>query len=575
MVWSVTGRRPPKKLPAGLLLQRVGSIAFDTGAKKLAVAGLNYFATVYETEGWTEAGCIGHMAALAVVFSPDGHWLLTSGPLRVVAWDLATAMRPLNSCGFNSDELSPPSFLIDKEGASPYFLSFSKDGHWLAEGGGVAAVTPAKPGAGFSVSRKAAFGSNAVVAINPDASLVATRVRDGEFVAWQFAHDHTQPVVLVRILLDGKKQGSTVAFGPTGKWVVSAGDRLERWHLAAGAEWARLPHDAGVRAVAVSPNGRYVATTTVDGFAQIWQASDWTRVLRTEIRSGKADPATSNIAFSSDGLWLAATSDDVLKIFSANRWREMPLKEYEHNEHNIARVRFSPDARWVVTVEDDGTRVGVIAIDSWQATHIVHGSGIDALSISPDGRWLLTKTDPWCYGTGRRNRQLAGVARVWRIADGEPQASMPVVDKSKTCHLRREDEQEGPRGKIELIRDLANWINIPIGATPAEHSSPNGRWLAERGGPDSIELKASDAPDRPGIPHRAGGVIDMAFSREGRWLVTTSLDGAARVWALNREDMIAESCARLTHDLSEDDWHHFLGKESFIPVCQGLPPLRD
>ena len=104
-----------------------------------------------------------------------------------------------------------------------------------------------------------------------------------------------------------------------------------------------------------------------------------------------------------------------------------------------------------------------------------------------------------------------------------------------------------------MIKDSANWINIPI-ATPEEPSSPDGRWRAKREfGSDSIQLKASDAPDRPGILHRAGGIVDMAFSRDGRWLVTTSNDGTARVWALNREDMILESCGRLTHDLSQDD----------------------
>jgi WD40 repeat protein len=563
-VWSVAGRQPLRELPAGRLEAR--SIAFDSAAKKLAFAGTNNYATVYETKNWTEAGCVRDMAALAVAFTPDGHWLLTSGP-RVVAWDLATAMRPPHSCEVSGGELTPPSFVIDVHGESPYFLAFSKDGRWIAEGGGLASVMPAKPGAGFSVSGKAAFGGYAIVAINPDASLVATRVRNGEFVAWQASHDSAKRAVLGRILQDGKKEGSTVAFGPTGKWVVTAGDRLERWDLAAGAEWARLPHGAGVLAVDVSPNGRYVATTTVDGFAQIWQTSDWTRVFRAEIRSSKADPATSNIAFSSDDLWLAATSENVLKIFSTDHWREVARKEYDHV---ITRVTFSPDARWVVTVADDVNGVSVTAINSWQTTDMVHGNKVDALSISPDGRWLLTGTDPRC----QRAMQIVGVARVWQMADGKQEASMPVVNRSMPCHPNREDKQEGASGKTELIKDSTNWMNIPI-ATPPEPFSPDRRWLATPEGSGSILLKASDALDRPGIPHRAGGVTDMAFSRDGRWLVTTSLDGAARVWSLKREDMINESCARLTNDLSAYDRRRYLGKESYVPVCRGLPPLQN
>jgi WD40 repeat protein len=567
MVWSITGQQPPKEpkeVSAGRL--RVGSIAFDSGAKRMAFVGNNYYASIFETEGWTEVGCVGTLAALAVAFSPDDHWLLTGGP-RLVAWDLATAMRPPRSCGASGIDPIPPSVALVEQ-RSPYFLSFSSDGGWLAESGGLWSVMPAQAGTGFSVSGKHAFGSSAIVAINPDASLVATRVQNGEFVVWETSRDDKTPVNLGRILLDTKQEGSTVAFGPAGKWVVSAGDRLERWDLAAGVEWARLPHDAAVLAVAGSPNGRYVATTTVDGFAHIWRTSDWTNVLRAEIHRGEANRPTSNIAFSRDNLWLAATSENVLRIFSTDRWREVARKEHEHT---ITSVTFSPDARRVVTIEDDSNAVNVIAINSWQTMQVVHGTKVDAVSISPDGLWLSTKTDPWC----QRARQVPGVVHVWQIADGEPQASMPLVKDSMACQPSRGDKQEGASGKTDLIRASAGWINIPIESS-GDLSSPDGRWLAHHEfASDSIQLKALDAPDRPGIPHSAGGVNDMAFSQDGRWLVTTSNDRTARVWALNREDMILESCTRLTHDLSKDDWHRYLGQEPYVPVCPGLPTRQN
>ena len=120
----------------------------------------------------------------------------------------------------------------------------------------------------------------------------------------------------------------------------------------------------------------------------------------------------------------------MLKIFSTYRWREVARKEHEHT---IASLTFSQDRRWLVTVEDDINGVNVIATNSWQTTHIINGTKVDALSISPDGRWLLTKTDPRCE-RARGNQQIPGVARVWQIADGEPQASMPVVKELLACH---------------------------------------------------------------------------------------------------------------------------------------------
>src|SRR5262249_1601075 len=137
--------------------------------------------------------------------------------------------------------------------------------------------------------------------------------------------------------------------------------------------------------------------------------------------------------------------------------------------------------RWVVTAEGyDVGGVSLTSTKSWQTTHIRHGLQVDAVAISPDGRWLLTKTDPSCVLRRKVGRiQIAGVARVWRIADGEQQASKPVIYESTACHFRTGDKQEGASGKTELIRDSANWMHIPI-ATPDITSSPDGRWLAWR-----------------------------------------------------------------------------------------------
>jgi hypothetical protein len=63
----------------------------------------------------------------------------------------------------------------------------------------------------------------------------------------------------------------------------------------------------------------------------------------------------------------------------------------------------------------------------------------------------------------------------------------------------------------------------------------------------------------------------MAMSPDGRWFVTTSGDGGARIWALARETMILQSCARLMHDLSRDEWRRRLGGEPYSAVCPGLP----
>ncbi len=91
VVWSVSGLQPVKELPQ--TQSRFASMAFDSQGKRFAAAGLQYYAGVFETKGWTEIGWVGNVPALAVAFSPDDRWLLTAGP-QVVAWDLASGIRP-------------------------------------------------------------------------------------------------------------------------------------------------------------------------------------------------------------------------------------------------------------------------------------------------------------------------------------------------------------------------------------------------------------------------------------------------------------------------------------------------
>jgi len=71
--------------------------------------------------------------------------------------------------------------------------------------------------------------------------------------------------------------------------------------------------------------------------------------------------------------------------------------------------------------------------------------------------------------------------------------------------------------------------------------------------------------------HGAGYVNDMAFSADSRWFATSGMDGTVRIWTLTIDDLITNSCARLTRNLSELVWHQLLGDEPYTPVCPDLP----
>ena len=63
----------------------------------------------------------------------------------------------------------------------------------------------------------------------------------------------------------------------------------------------------------------------------------------------------------------------------------------------------------------------------------------------------------------------------------------------------------------------------------------------------------------------------MTVSRNGRLVAAGLGDGVVRVSFLSPADLIAEACARLTRNLTQDEWRQYLADEPYAPTCPHLP----
>ena len=67
-------------------------------------------------------------------------------------------------------------------------------------------------------------------------------------------------------------------------------------------------------------------------------------------------------------------------------------------------------------------------------------------------------------------------------------------------------------------------------------------------------------------------VTAVAFSPDGRYVVSGSWDGTARVWWWRPEDLIAEACRRLPRNLTPEEWRQYVGPEApYHATCPGKP----
>jgi WD40 repeat protein len=106
--------------------------------------------------------------------------------------------------------------------------------------------------------------------------------------------------------LDFSPDGSQLAV-PFGFNNPEGGDGVEILDVESGEQVARLPAENEVRVVAFSPDGGLLATSQIDGTAQLWETDGWRR-MGSPLSVGAG--FVVSVDFSADGQTLATSHDD-------------------------------------------------------------------------------------------------------------------------------------------------------------------------------------------------------------------------------------------------------------------------
>lgn len=519
----------------------INTIAISPNGALLAAAIGNGEVRLWRRHDRRLAGLLhGHGAHIwSLAFSPDGQLLAGGGDdQRIRLWHVDR---------LTTHGTGEMRFVLQGHTGAIHAVAFSPDGQFLASAGYDQTIRLWGVADGqLHLQLTGHTGCIYSIAFSADGKLLVSGSDDHTVRVWTNwqpntnAHAVGQGAITHQVLRGHSERVYSVAISPDGRTLASGStdQTVGLWSWQAGVGGALLQRLAGhrhlVRSVAFRPDGQTLASGSYDETIRLWDVATG----QTQQTLYGHNAWIRAVAFTPDGQQLVSGSFD----YTVRLWDLQPGAEQTHyllrGYTNLVRaVAFSPDGRTIASGSDDQV------VRLWQMQTIAageeerkiglqlrgHTRTIRALAFSPDGCrlasggydatvciWVLTAAGTAQLGCTVRHQDIV------RAIAFSPDSRL-IASGSSDRTVRICDAVNG-----EVYQILSGHTDTVWGV--AFH--PAGQQLASCSADGTVKVwDVTDGHLHHSFSAHAHPVKAIAFSPDGACLATGSEDQTVRVWA--------------------------------------------
>jgi WD40 repeat protein len=419
------------------------------------------------------------------------------------------------------------------------------------------------------------------VAFSPDGKTLASASSDSTIKLWDVA-SHKE----LETLKGHKGEIYSVAFSPDGTTVASGGglDKIIKlWDVASRSEVGELgkpnklgkreSHNNAVYCVAFSPDGKTLASGSIDNTIKLWDVASRDEITMLPRQTEGVNPVlpghtkgVNSVAFSFGGKMLASGSDDgTIKLWDLASYKE--LAELRDRNNRIRSVAFSPDGKMLASGSDDSTvKLWDVTENNelaklWDRVPPVEPSPDEKVLASPSPGNLDKTKKLWDVTSRRRLTTFKGhrdmVNCVAFSLEGNTVASGSDDSTIKLWDATSPNKLHAPFKRHTETANVFPSVAVAV--------SPDGETLASSDSAD-VEIKLSDVASpnsKPVVTLKGEGIGNyvycVAFSPDGKTLASAHATNTIMLWdvASAKSDTVAKSDT-LKYEVSKGDRSWFL-----------------